>query len=40
MFETKAVDKISTHDLCSNLFQKKNAVYEIMWTNMLQPDRP
>jgi hypothetical protein len=37
----KIVEKFKTHILCSiTFFSKKVAVYEIMWKNMLQPDRP
>jgi len=40
MFQTKVVQKIKTHILCSALFFESCAVYEIMWKNMVQPDRP
>jgi hypothetical protein len=40
-FLDKFVEKIKTHMLCSTVFFSKNrAVYEIIWTNMVQPDRP
>jgi len=35
MFETKVVGKIKIHD-----FPENRAVYEIMWKNALEPDRP
>jgi hypothetical protein len=35
MFETKVVGKIEIH-----VFPESRAVYEIMWKNMLEPDRP
>jgi hypothetical protein len=28
------------HILCSITFSENRAVYEIMWKNMVQPDRP
>jgi hypothetical protein len=31
MFQTKVVDKIKTHILCSIFFSENRAVYEIMW---------
>jgi len=31
MFQTKVVDKIKTHILCSTCFPEKSAVYDIMW---------
>jgi hypothetical protein len=34
------VDKIKTHILCSKTFSENHAVYEIMWENMEEPDRP
>jgi len=34
------MEKIKTRILCFILFFKNRAVYEIMWKNMLQPDRP
>jgi hypothetical protein len=41
MFQTKVVEKIKTHILCSvTFFPKNRAVYEIMWKNTVQPDRP
>jgi hypothetical protein len=40
MFQTKFVDKTKTHILCSITFSQNRAVYEIMWKNMVQPDRP
>jgi len=40
MFWAKIVEKIETKFLCSIIFFKNRAVYEIMWKNILQPDRP
>ena len=41
MFRGKVVAKIETNILRSKLFFPENrAVYEIVWKNMLQPDRP
>jgi hypothetical protein len=31
MFQTKVVEKIKTHILCSVTFHENRAVYEIMW---------
>ena len=40
MFQTKAVEKIKTHFLCPKTFYPETlAVYEIMWKNMVKPDR-
>jgi hypothetical protein len=36
----KFVEKIKTHLLCSITFFENRAVYEIMWKNMADPDRP
>ena len=37
----KVVEKIKTHFMLNNIFFFLNrAVYEIMWKNMVQPDRP
>jgi hypothetical protein len=36
----KVVEKIKTHSLCSITFFANRAVYEIMWKNMVEPDRP
>jgi len=39
MFQTKVVE-IKTYILCSDsFFFEKHAVYEIMWQNVVQPDR-
>jgi hypothetical protein len=41
MFQTKVAEELKTHILCSITFFSENpAVYEIMWKNMVQPDRP
>jgi len=42
MFQTKVVQKIKIHILCSLtfFFLETRAVYEIMWKNTVQPDRP
>jgi hypothetical protein len=40
--QTKVAEKIKTHILCSiNFFFLENlAVYEILWKNVVEPDRP
>jgi hypothetical protein len=38
MFDTKVVEKIKTHVLCSVTFSENRAVYEIMSKNMVEPD--
>ena len=42
MFQTEVVEKIRTHILCSVtfFFLENRAVYEIMWENMAELDRP
>jgi drug/metabolite transporter superfamily protein YnfA len=46
MFWKKVVEKIKTHVLCSECmcvyakFCGSYAVYEIMWKNVVEPDRP
>ena len=40
MFETKVVEKIKTHILCSITFPENHAGYEIMWKIMVEPERP
>ena len=40
MFQTKAVQKIKTHILCSATFYENRAVYEIMWKNIVERGRP
>jgi hypothetical protein len=40
MFQTKVVEKIKTHFLCSiNVFLENRAVYEIIWGNIVETDR-
>jgi len=36
----KNVDKIKTHILCSVTFSENRAVYELIWKNMVETDRP
>jgi hypothetical protein len=40
MFQTKVVEKIKTHILCSITFFFNLTFCEIMWKNMIKPDRP
>jgi hypothetical protein len=41
MYKTVSVGEFKTHILCSrNFFSGNRAVYEIMWKNMVEPDRP
>ena len=41
MFQAKVVEKIKTHILCSvTFFSLNRAVYERMWKNISEPDRP
>ena len=42
MFQTKVAEKIKTHTgyYIQKLVQNNRAVYEIMWTNYIEPDRP
>jgi hypothetical protein len=41
VFRTKVVEKVkNTHFVFNNVFSENRAVYEIMWKNMVQPDRP
>ena len=36
----KVVEKIKTHFMFSNFSSENRAVYEIMWKNMVELDRP
>ena len=40
MFQPEVVEKINTHILCSVTFFENCAVYDIMWRNIVEPDRP
>jgi len=41
MFQTKVAEKIKTHITCSiTFFPPIRALYEIMWKNIVEPDRP
>ena len=43
IFRTQIIEKIKTHFMLNNFslfFRKKRAVHEIMWKNILEPDRP
>jgi hypothetical protein len=41
MFQAKVAEKIKNHILCSVIFFPENrAVYEIMWKNVVEADRP
>jgi len=40
MFQKNVVEKIKTHILCSVTFSDDCPICEIMWQNMVEPDRP
>jgi hypothetical protein len=40
MFQTKAAEKITTHIVCPIILFTNRSLYEIMWKNTVQPDRP
>ena len=40
IFRTKVVQKIKTHFVFNNFPSENRAVYEIMWENVVEPDRP
>ena len=40
MLQVKVVEKIPTHILYSITFSENRVDYEIMWKNMVEPDRP
>ena len=40
MFQIEFVEKIKTHILCSIIPPPNLAIYETMWKNIVQPDRP
>jgi len=41
MFQTNVAEKIKTRFLCSiPFFHENRAFYEIIWKNIVQPDRP
>ena len=36
----KVAEKIKTHILCSTFFSEDHVVYEIIWINVVEPERP
>ena len=40
MFHTRVLEEIRTYIMFSNFFPENRVVYEIIWKNILQPDRP
>ena len=40
MFQTKIVEEMETHIYIQNALFKNSFVCEIMWKNMVDPDRP
>jgi len=40
VFQAKVVEKIKTHFVFRNVFPNSLTVYEVMWINVVQPDRP
>jgi len=39
-FQTRVEENIKTYFMFNNFFFETNAIYEIMWKNIVQPDRP
>jgi hypothetical protein len=40
MFQTKVAENIKTHFMSNTFFKKNRTVNEIMWKNLVQPDKP
>ena len=40
MFQTEVAEKIKIFFMFNNFFSENRAVYELMWKNMVEPDRP
>jgi hypothetical protein len=40
MFQTRVVEKLKTHNLCPKTFFENRVFYEIMWKNIVEPDKP
>jgi hypothetical protein len=40
MFQKKVIEKIRTHMLCSVTLSENYTVFEILWRNMVDADRP
>jgi len=40
MMQTDVIEKTKTHNLCSVTFPENRTVYEVMWKNMVESDRP
>jgi hypothetical protein len=39
MFQTNILEKIKTQFLCQRLIPENHAFYEVIWKNMVVPDR-
>jgi hypothetical protein len=39
MFEIKVVEKTKTHFVFNNFFFENRVVHDMMWKNMVEPDR-
>jgi len=40
IFRTKVVEKIKTHIMFSDFFLENRTVYEIIWEDIVEPDKP
>ena len=40
MLQTDVIERTKTHNLCSITFPENRIFYEVMWKNMIEPDRP
>jgi hypothetical protein len=36
----KIIEKIKIHILCSKTFSEIRALYDLIWKNMVEPDKP
>jgi len=40
MFQTKVVEQVKMHIICSIIFSENYSINEIVWKNMIEPDSP
>jgi hypothetical protein len=40
IFQTRVAEKIKTHFMLNKFFSENRTFYEIIWGNMIGPDRP
>jgi hypothetical protein len=40
VYHTEVVERLKTHSMFNIFFFENRAIYEVMWKNLVEPDKP